>query len=137
MRSSASTGWGSPHGGPLASGRLFGEYPGAAVEWGKILGEARWVERFPTAAAFASHTGTAPLPASSGETTRHQLNRALFTVATVQARGNPDARAYLERKRAEGTSAAEGRRSLKRHLARIVYDAMRADAIEVRLRAAA
>jgi transposase len=111
----------------------------------KILGETRGVERFPTAAAFASHTGTAPLPASSGQTTRHrlnrggnrQLNRALFTVAMVQARWNPDARTYLERKRAEGKSAAEARRCLKRHLAKIVYDAMRADAHEARLRAAA
>jgi transposase len=111
----------------------------------KILGETRGVERFPTAAAFASHTGTAPLPASSGQTTRHrlnrggnrQLNRALFTVAMVQARWNPDARAYLERKRAEGKSPTEARRCLKRHLAKVVYDAMRADAREARIRAAA
>lgn len=111
----------------------------------KILGETRGVERFPRAAAFASHTGTAPLPASSGQTMRHrlnrggnrQLNRALFTIAMVQARWNPDARAYLERKRAEGKSAAEARRCLKRHLAKIVYDAMRADAYDARLRAAA
>lgn len=111
----------------------------------KILGETRGVDRFPTAAAFASHTGTAPLPASSEQTTRHrlnrggnrQLNRALFTVAMVQARWNPDARAYLDRKRAEGKSAAEARRCLKRHLAKIVYDAMRADSHDARLRAAA
>jgi transposase len=111
----------------------------------KILGETRGVERFPTASAFASHTGTAPLPASSGQTTRHrlnrggnrQLNRALFTVAMVQARWNPDARAYLARKRAEGKSPTEARRCLKRHLAKIVYDAMRADAREARIRTAA
>ncbi len=116
-----------------------------AIVAAKILGETRGVERFPTAAAFASHTGTAPLPASSGQTTRHrlnrggnrQLNRALFTVAMVQARWNPDARAYLERKRAEGKSPTEARRCLKRHLAKIVYDAMRADAREARIRAAA
>jgi transposase len=102
----------------------------------KILGETHGVERFATSAAFAAHTGTAPLPASSGQTTRHrlnrggnrQLNRALFTVAMVQARWNPDARAYLDRKRAEGKSPAEARRCLKRHLAKTVYDAMRADA---------
>lgn len=116
-----------------------------AIVAAKILGETRGVERFPTAAAFASHTGTAPLPASSGQTTRHrlnrggnrQLNRALFTVAMVQARWNPDARAYLERKRAEGKSPTEARRCLKRHLAKIVYDAMRADARDARFRAAA
>ena len=106
----------------------------------KILGETRGVDRFPTAAAFAAHTGTAPLPASSGNTTRHrlnrggnrQLNRALFTIAMVQARWHPDARAYLERKRAEGKTPAEARRCLKRHLAKVVYDAMRADAQDAR-----
>lgn len=111
----------------------------------KILGETRGVERFPTSAAFAAHTGTAPLPASSGQTTRHrlnrggnrQLNRALFTVAMVQARWNPHARAYLDRKRSEGKSAAEARRCLKRHLAKTVYDAMRADAQDARIRAIA
>lgn len=111
----------------------------------KILGETRGVERFTTSAAFAAHAGTAPLPASSGQTTRHrlnrggnrQLNRALFTVAMVQARWNPDARAYLDRKRAEGKSPAEARRCLKRHLAKTVYDAMRADARDARTRAAA
>ncbi|MFP5257127.1 MAG: hypothetical protein ACLGI8_14900 [Acidimicrobiia bacterium] len=64
-------------------------------------------------------------------------DRVLFTVAMVHARWNRDARAYLDRKRAEGKSAAEARRCLKRHLAKVVYDAMRADAHEARLRAAA
>jgi transposase len=111
----------------------------------KILGETRGVERFPTAAAFAAHSGTAPVPASSGQTNRHrlnrggnrQLNRALFTVALVQARWHPDARAYLERKRAEGKSPAEARRCLKRHLAKTIYDAMVADARDARLRVVA
>lgn len=111
----------------------------------KILGETRGVERFPTAAAFAAHAGTAPLPASSGQTTRHrlnrggnrQLNRALFTIAMVQARWNPKAKAYLARKRSEGKSPAEARRCLKRHLAKVVYDAMQADAQEAVVPAAA
>lgn len=111
----------------------------------KILGETRGVERFPTAAAFAAHTGTAPLPASSGQTTRHrlnrggnrQLNRALFTVAMVQARWDPNGRAYLERKKAEGKTPAEARRCLKRHLAKVVYNAMLADARNAQLQAAA
>lgn len=111
----------------------------------KILGETRGVERFPTAAAFAAHTGTAPLPASSGQTSRHrlnrggnrQLNRALFTVAMVQARWDPAGRAYLERKKAEGKTPAEARRCLKRHLATVVYRAMIADAQKTALRGAA
>jgi transposase len=100
-----------------------------------ILGETRGIGRFRSSAAFAAHTGTAPVPASSGRTQRHrlnrggnrQLNRALYTIAMVQARWDPSARAYLDRKLAEGKSAAEARRCLKRHLANIVYRALIAD----------
>lgn len=101
----------------------------------KILGETHDVRHFPTAAAFAAHAGTAPVPASSGNTTRHrlarggnrQLNRALFTVVMVQARWHPDARDYLARKRTEGKTGAETRRYLKRHLATAIYRAMSKD----------
>jgi transposase len=101
----------------------------------KILGETRGIGRFRSAAAFAAHTGTAPVPASSGRTQRHrlnrggnrQLNRALYTIAMVQARWDPAARAYLERKLAEGKTAAEARRCLKRHLANVVYRALTSD----------
>lgn len=102
---------------------------------GKLLGETHDVDRFPSAAAFAAHAGVAPIPASSGTTTRHrlnrggnrQLNRALFTVAMVQARWDSQGSAYLARKRGEGKSPAEARRCLMRHLARVVYRAMVAD----------
>jgi transposase len=101
----------------------------------KLLGETHTVGRFASAAAFAAHAGTAPVPASSGRVVRHrlarggnrQLNRALFTVAMCQARWDPAGRAYLARKRAEGKSPAEARRCLKRHLANVVYRAMVAD----------
>jgi transposase len=67
------------------------------------------VGRFASAAAFAAHVGTAPIPASSGRVVRHrlarggnrQLNRALFTVAMCQARWDPAGRACLARKRTE------------------------------------
>ena len=45
------------------------------------------------------------------------------------------AQAYLARKRAEGKSAREARRCLKRHLARVVWRALRA--AEMRREAAA
>jgi transposase len=101
----------------------------------KILGETRGIRRFRSQAAFAAHTGTAPVPASSGRVRRHrlnrggnrQLNRALYTIAMVQARWDPAARTYLERKLAEGKSATEARRCLKRHLANVVYRALTAD----------
>lgn len=101
----------------------------------KILGETRDVRHYASAAAFAAHAGVAPVPASSGNTQRHrlarggnrQLNRALFTIAMVQARWHPPAKEYLARKRAEGKTAAEARRCLKRHLANVVYRALLAD----------
>src|SRR5262245_5764060 len=101
----------------------------------KILGETRGIGRFRSQAAFAAHTGTAPIPASSGRVQRHrlnrggnrQLNRALYTIAMVQARWDPAARAYLDRKISEGKSANEARRCLKRHLANVVYRALTAD----------
>jgi transposase len=101
----------------------------------KLLGETRGITRFRSAPAFAAHAGTAPVPASSGRVQRHrlnrggnrQLNRALYTIAMVQARWDPAARAYLDRKVAEGKTAAEARRCLKRHLANVVYRALLAD----------
>jgi transposase len=98
----------------------------------KILGEVRDPRHYASAAAFAAHAGVAPIPASSGNTHRHrlarggnrQLNRALFTIAMVQARWHPPAREYLARKRAEGKTSAEARRCLKRHLANVVYRAL-------------
>jgi transposase len=106
----------------------------------KLLGETHGTARFATAAAFAAHAGTAPVPASSGQVVRHrlarggnrQLNRALFTIAMCQARWDPNARAYLARKRTQGKSPAEARRCLKRHLANVVYRPMVADAQALR-----
>src|SRR5262249_61504868 len=68
----------------------------------KILGETRGISRFHSQAAFAAHTGTAPVPASSGRVQRHRLNRggnrqltrALYTIAMVQPRCDPAAPAY-------------------------------------------
>ncbi len=104
----------------------------------KILGEVRDVSRFSSSAAFASYSGTAPIPASSGTVIRHrlhrggnrQLNRALHTVALTQARRDDRARAFLARKRAEGKTPREARRALKRHLAVAVYRALVMDAQE-------
>ena len=99
----------------------------------KLVGEIAGVERFAGDAKLAKHTGTAPLEASSGERQRHRLNRsgnrqlncALHRIAITQARMHPPARAYLERKQAEGKSRREALRCLKRHLARTVYRTLR------------
>lgn len=80
-------------------------------------------------AAFASLAGVAPIPASSGMTTRHrlnrcgdrQLNRALHVVVLSRLRYDPDTRAYAERRRAEGRTDREIKRCLKRYIARQLY----------------
>jgi transposase len=80
-------------------------------------------------AAFAMLAGVAPLPASSGMTTRHRLNRrgdrllnsALHVVAIQRQRHDLATKAYTERRRAEGKTDREIRRRLKRYIARQLY----------------
>ncbi len=80
-------------------------------------------------AAFARLAGVAPIPASSGQTTRHrlsrggdrQLNRALHTVILHRRLHDPATKAYIERRVAEGKSRRDATRLLKRYLARHLY----------------
>lgn len=73
--------------------------------------------------------GVAPLPASSGMTQRHRLNRggerqanrALHLAAISRLRLCPRTRAYAARRKAEGPSKREIIRCLKRYIAREVY----------------
>jgi transposase len=105
---------------------LFGIGPILAA---KILGRIGDVQRFPTAARFASYCGVAPIEASSGDVVRHrlsragdrQLNFALHVMAVTQARQHPSGRAYYLRKRAQGHSDKEALRCPKRRLADVVY----------------
>ena len=94
-----------------------------------IIGHTAGAKRFPTDGHFARHAGTAPIPASSGNTQRHrlhrggdrQLNRAIHIIALSRARTDPETRAYLARKHAEGKTKLEAIRCLKRHLARRIW----------------
>lgn len=80
-------------------------------------------------AAFANLAGVAPIPASSGLTTRYrlnrcgdrQLNRALHVIALSRLRYDPATRAYAERRRAEGKTDREIKRCLKRYIARQLF----------------
>ena len=86
-----------------------------ALSAAKLLCEIGPIGRFPTDAQLARHAGVAPLDASSGKHQRHrldrggnrQLNCALHRIAITQGRVHPPARAYLERKQAEGKTAAK------------------------------
>jgi transposase len=94
-----------------------------------IIGRTAGAQRFPTDGHFARHAGTAPVPASSGKTQRHrlhrggdrQLNRAIHIIALPRAKTDPETRAYLARKQAEGKTKLEAIRCLKRHLARRIW----------------
>ena len=112
------------------------ELPGCgAVTAAKLLAEIGPIERFKSDAQLARHGGVAPLEASSGRVQRHrldrggnrQLNAALYRIAITQSRYHPDARAYLQRKQAEGKSRREAIRCLKRTLARIVFNTLKAN----------
>jgi transposase len=77
-----------------------------------FLGEVGDIGRFPTKHHFATHTGTAPLEASSGQVIRHRLSRAgdrklnhaVYMMAMVQVRRPSPGQAYYRRKLAEGKS---------------------------------
>ncbi len=80
-------------------------------------------------AAFARLAGVAPIPASSGKTSRHrlsrggdrQLNRALHTVILHRRHHDPATKDYIARRVAEGKTQREAVRLLKRYLARHLY----------------
>jgi transposase len=86
-------------------------------------------ERLRSEAAFAMLCGAAPLPASSGRTHRHRLNRggdrqanaALYRIVLCRLRWDEDTQAYAKRRTAEGLSKKEIIRCLKRYVAREIY----------------
>jgi transposase len=100
----------------------------------KLVAETAGVGRFASDAKLARLAGVAPIPASSGRRDRHrldrggnrQLNCALHRIAVTQGRTHAPARDFLARKQAEGKSRMEALRCLKRHLARAVWQALRA-----------
>lgn len=85
--------------------------------------------RISSEAAFAALAGVAPLPASSGNTSRHrlsrsgdrQLNRAFDTIVRTRMSFDPATRDYLQRRLAEGKTRREARRVLKRYVCRSVF----------------
>ncbi len=79
--------------------------------------------------AFAMLAGTAPIPASSGQTMRHrlnrggdrQLNRALHTIVLSRLAHDKETRRYAARRTSEGRTPREIKRCLKRYLARRLF----------------
>jgi transposase len=102
----------------------------------RLIGEVGDVRRIASKDRFARMNGTAPIPASSGQTNRHRLNKggnrrlnhAIHMIALTQARMDPRARAYIERRCGEGKTRRDAVRALKRHLSDVVYQQLRRDA---------
>ncbi|MGH2938524.1 MAG: IS110 family transposase [Solirubrobacterales bacterium] len=100
-----------------------------ALTAARLIAETAGAGRFAFDAKFARLAGVAPIPASSGQRTRHRLDRggnrrlncALHRIAVTQGRVHGPAREFLARKQAEGKSRREALRCLKRHLARRVW----------------
>ncbi len=84
--------------------------------------------------AFAALARVSPIPASSGNTVRYRLNRggdrrlnqALHMAAFSRMVHDPETRAYVERRKAEGKTSREISRCLKRYLARHLYRTLNA-----------
>lgn len=107
------------------------ELPGVGIETAAqlLITAGDNPDRLRSDASFAKLCGAAPLPASSGQTKRHRLNRggdrqansALHIIAVTRLRCCPESRAYAERRRSEGLSNRDILRCQKRYIAREIY----------------
>src|SRR5215208_4416776 len=106
-----------------------------ALTAAKIIGETAGVDRFRSEACYARHSGVAPIPVWSGNTAgrvrmsrsgNRQLNAALHRIAVTQIRLNGDGRRYYRKRLLAGDSSTEALRCLKRRLARVVYQTLKA-----------
>jgi transposase len=93
-------------------------------------------ERLRSDAAFASLCGVSPVPASSGKTNRHRLNRggdriannALWRIVMVRLTCDQRTKTYVARRTAQGMAKRDIIRCLKRYVAREVFHALLATA---------
>ena len=116
----------------MAPGLVAAEFGLGALSAAQILLSWSHAGRIATEQAFAMLSGTAPVPVSSGRTSRHrlnrlgdrQLNRALHVIAVSRMRSHPPTLAYVQRRQAEGKTDREIRRCIKRYLARHFYRAL-------------
>jgi transposase len=112
---------------------LFGAGPDVAGQLLVTAGDNP--ERLRSEAALAHLTGISPLPASSGRTDRHRLNRggdraanaAIHRMVLCRMRHHAPTRAYLARRTAQGLSKKEIMRCLKRYIVREVHTALLTD----------
>lgn len=101
---------------------LRGVGPQTSVDFLVVFGDRP--RRIRSEAAFAKICGVCPIPASSGNTTRHRLNRggnrqanaSLHRIVAGRLRWHEETQAYVARRKTEGLSKREAIRCLKRNL---------------------
>lgn len=114
--------------------RLLDEVGIAAITAAEVLCAWSHRGRLRSEAAFANLAGTAPRPASSGQITRHRLNRggdrrlncALHTIVLSRLAHHDETKHYAARRTAEGKTPREIKRCLKRHVARRLFKLLEA-----------
>ena len=113
---------------------VFGVGPAVAAT---VIGDVRGISRFPSRDCFAACNGTAPAEVSSGNRKvyrlslrgNRRLNHAIHMAAVTQIRcKHSKGRACYDRKLAEGKTAKEALRALKRQVSNAIYQRMKAGA---------
>ena len=111
--------------------RTFGIGPETAAVLLVTVGDNP--QRLRSESAFAALCGVSPIPASSGKTNRHRLNRggdrqanaALHRTVVVRLRRHRGTKEYMRRRMAEGMTKSEVIRCLKRYVAREIFAILR------------
>ena len=113
---------------------IFGVGPVIAAV---VIGETGDSARFTGRDRFAAYNGTAPAGVSSGHRKVHRLSRrgsrrlnhAVHMAAVTQvSQRHSDGRAYYDKKVAEGKTAKEALRALKRQVSDEIFKHLKADA---------
>ncbi|MCD5317288.1 IS110 family RNA-guided transposase [Kineosporia babensis] len=112
---------------------VFGVGPEAAGQLLTTVGQN--ADRFTSEASLARLCGVAPIPASTGNSSRHRLHRGgdrqansvLYMIVVNRLRWHEPTRAYVEKRTAEGKTKKEIIRCLKRALIRELYRTLKSD----------
>jgi hypothetical protein len=102
------------------------------ISAGGLLNAWSHAGRLRSEGSFAMLGGAAPIPASSGQTVRHrlnrggdrQLNRALHTIVVSRLQHDPETQVYATRRAAEGRTPKE----IKRYVAKPMFRLLEASA---------
>ncbi|GAB19980.1 putative transposase [Gordonia effusa NBRC 100432] len=120
---------------PLAPRLLALPQVGIHIAAQLLLTIGQCPNRITTDAQFARLTGVAPINASSGRTNRHRLhrggnrqaNRAIHLIAIGRLKHHQPAIDYYHRRTSNNLSKTDTIRAMKRHIAREVFGALKAD----------